>query len=615
MSTVLLLAMMAGVSEDRLFVDLDVGLPGRPATAVAISPVNSRSMLAAVDGLLFRSTDGGETWHVVMRTTAQTVLPLETELEVDDVAEEAAEDAPADGAEISEQVFDADALPEEFEAALDDAEVEAAVEEIEEDLQESLMAEREGGVDTSLPEGDQEVGSEQRMVFPRELPGIRRVRFVDEHVVYVATHRGVYRSVDRGETYLPLLLPRHGKLRDVRDVAWMEGAPMHLVVATAGGTLQSRDGGGTWERVPGPAGRAPGLSLATAGGAKPTLYVGTRYGLVWSVDGGVTFQAAALAGARVQAVLSVAVNEAGNHVYAVTPTMLHRGGLGATVLFPVGALWRDGLSVVHAERGQAHVLWAGGKRGVYVSKDAGQSALELSEESMVRDVADVAVARMDPSLVLLATATGVRAHLALNERSGVPGPRSRLMRVIAREPSVLEVANWAVEVRGINPAVTAKMGTRARLSWLGPTLMVQGGISGWVGQARLRTGSSTEEVRRADVANPYVLAVAGWQLDRLVMAPSESTVLREHRRLLKERDRVWARTLSLYEARRRVQAELVVGGSRNVMGLALKRVRLQELTSALDAQTGGRFTLEARLRGAPWDGVGLDVDAIGGRKP
>ena len=55
---------------ERLFAELDVGLSGRAATAVAVSPASDRILLVAVDGLLFRSRDGGRTFDLVFRRKA-----------------------------------------------------------------------------------------------------------------------------------------------------------------------------------------------------------------------------------------------------------------------------------------------------------------------------------------------------------------------------------------------------------------------------------------------------------------------------------------------------------------------------------------------------------------
>ena len=70
MTPLLVTLLCAAPPAERLFTELDVALPGRPASAVAISPTDDKIVLAAVEGLLFRSNNGGATWDLVLRTSA-----------------------------------------------------------------------------------------------------------------------------------------------------------------------------------------------------------------------------------------------------------------------------------------------------------------------------------------------------------------------------------------------------------------------------------------------------------------------------------------------------------------------------------------------------------------
>ena len=69
--------------------------------------------------------------------------------------------------------------------------------------------------------------------------------------------------------------------------------------------------------------------------------------------------------------------------------------------------------------------------------------------------------------------------------------------------------------------------------------------------------------------------------------------------------RVWRKVLRMYEQRRRLQSDMVSHPSRSALTLSQKRLELDRLTAGLDGLTGGRFTLEARRRGAPGDGVSV----------
>ncbi|MEW5855363.1 MAG: hypothetical protein AB2A00_41700 [Myxococcota bacterium] len=590
----LLLATLLGAPADekRLFTELDVGVTSRPATAVAVAPGADRVILAGVEGLLFRSSDGGESWEVVLRTRAQTLLPVEEQIAVEDAAEEAVE------AELPDDVEASD-----FAADLDSDEMEEAIDNLQADLEETLSADRETGADTSLPEGDLSVATDVSVPLVRELPGVRRIRFVTAQVVYVATDQGLFRSIDGGRDFERLALPRTEKARDVRDVAVSRDIPTTLFATTAAGTLRSLDGGLTWDPVTGPAGGAPGLSVAVGPGTTPLVVVGTRWGVARSVDGGNTFEVLALPGEGVgQPVISVAVDPSGSRFYAVTPRVLYAGGTQqGRVLTPVGGAWRDALLVVHTEPGRPSRLWAGGRRGLFASSDAGRTAVELGEEAMVRDVVDVAVGTQDPELVVVATAAGVFALKPVGrDLKGVP-PMARFQALVEREPTASEVAEWAVDSHRVDPAVTVQMRKRSRMSALAPRLTLEANAG------PLQPDVPYLYYYREQRTEYRVEAMAIWGVEKLIANPTEASVQREHRRLLAERERVYARVLKQYEARRRLQVDLMMRGSKGTLTHARKLLRLRELTARLDAETGGRFSKEAQRRGAPEDGIGQEA--------
>ncbi|MBI5494761.1 MAG: hypothetical protein HY904_07010 [Deltaproteobacteria bacterium] len=605
----ILLCLAAAPTAERLFSELDVGLPGRGATAVALSPVDDRVLLVAVDGMLFRSGDGGETFDLVLRPgRRQEAAGSDALLAAEDAADESFEDGTASADDVT---------PDEFQPDLDPDEVDSALQGLQEDLQERLEADRTATPEGALPEGDTAAATaEPRLPIPQQLPGIRRIRFIGPDVVMVASHRGLFRSVDTGNTFEPLDLPRDPRIRNVRDVAAAPFVPTFLVAVTAGGTLQSRDGGVSWLPAPGTAGRTSGLSVAVGPGEKPVVAVGTPHGLLRSTDMGLTYEPVALPGEGSKAVTSLAMDADAERLYAVTPTLLFAGGLSARLLAPVGATWRNGLVVVHAEPGRANELWGGGRPGVFTSSDGGRSADEVGPESMVRDVVDIAVGSRDKALVAVATAAGALLFVKLEKaRTGIK-PLEAFQLLVGQEPTPAEVAEWAVQHHRMDHRYTAAMLTRSRLAWLAPAVrltVVPPGVGnyGTTGTGTLADARRTQSQRQMrDEA--YVYGLLQWDLPNLGMRPEEVRVFAEHKRLVDARERVWRKTLRVYEERRRLQADMIVRSSRNAVTLARKRLKLERLTSLLDALTGGRFTLEARRRGAPGDGVSISAPAGAG---
>lgn len=592
----LLLPATAGT---RLFAELDVGLPGKAATAVAISPDDDAVVLAAVEGLLLRSPDSGDTWSVVLRTSAQTVLPVEDQLELEDAAQEAAED-------------EATAYPGDFAPDLEGVDLDAALEDLEEDLQETLAADRETGVDTALPEGDVDVGTDARAPRTQELPGIRRVLFVTRDVVLAATHAGLFQSADRGVTFQRVQLPRSARFQDVRDVSVDPASPAVILVATRGGALWSADAGATWTHAAGPAGRVPALACALSAARPGVMAVGTRFGLARSADGGKSFEVVLLPGEGAQEpVIAVTVDHAAERLYAVTPHLMYAGAFASRMLSPVGAAWRDGLAVVRTVPGRPGALWAAGKRGIFVSTDGGRTGAEMGEESMVRDVLDLAVSAKDPDVLVAGTVNGVYGFVegGVGVRAGMV-PVQRFRDLVAKEPTPQEVAGWAVDAHRADPGVASSMARRSRLSALGPRVVLAAAPPTPMATPHYNLWPALnypgEYVRRD---NTYaVTATATWPLARLFASEYEVNVRLEHRRLMAERERVWKRVLRTYEARRRLQATIVLSPQHGLASTLRRRLRLLELNADLDAETGGRFTQESRRRGGPEDGVPPPTD-------
>jgi hypothetical protein len=176
------------------------------------------------------------------------------------------------------------------------------------------------------------------------------------------------------------------------------------------------------------------------------------------------------------------------------------------------------------------------------------------------------------------------------------------------------VAEWAVLYHRVSPEVTRGMARRVRAAGLAPRLVLdaQSAINNPL-PSNAPWESYSRYVQNPGVQGALVVNVT-FPLDTLVVRAEERFVMREQRRLLKERERVFKRVIRTYEQRRRTQAEMLANGSKSAGVWARKRLRLDQLTAVLDAQTGGRFSLEARRRGAPGDGISVRVESADGQK-
>ena len=83
---------------------------------------------------------------------------------------------------------------------------------------------------------------------------------------------------------------------------------------------------------------------------------------------------------------------------------------------------------------------------------------------------------------------------------------------------------------------------------------------------------------------------ATWQLSKLVMSSEEIRVINEAQDIVKLRDKVLEDVTRLYFERRRLQVDLLLGGSGDLKKRVGDELRLAELTAQIDAYTGGRFS-------------------------
>lgn len=114
----------------------------------------------------------------------------------------------------------------------------------------------------------------------------------DPSLLYIAGHDVFARSTDGGQTWQTLRPTLPGT--DIHGFAMSPSDPEHLYafVAETGGVYESRDGGQSWEPLPGEAPQGI-MGLAVVAGEPETILAGTmRQGVMRSRDGGKTWRSA-----------------------------------------------------------------------------------------------------------------------------------------------------------------------------------------------------------------------------------------------------------------------------------------------------------------------------------
>lgn len=169
---------------------------------------------------------------------------------------------------------------------------------------------------------------------------------------------------------------------------------------------------------------------------------------------------------------------------------------------------------------------------------------------------------------------------------------ARLRRLEARfshEPSIERVQRDAIRHALAGRARPRRWLRRARhAAWLPRLRLGLGGqqrrdrnLDREVGSASALRAGATHQIA-------YEIRMS-WDLPRLIFDPNTLKVIREAQRITELREQVVTTVTRLYFERRRLQLQALIQPARRAQEAVRRRLRIAELTAALDALTGGRF--------------------------
>jgi hypothetical protein len=593
----------------RHYEDVSGDLPDEPVTAVAVDPMDPKLVYAGVDGFLFKSDDGGDSFRPVLSFPRGTA------------GDDTGDDSRGRGVVTDDDLATGDPLDQGTPAG--------RLSDLPEDVAD----------DEALPEGDttnfeelQQSGSlpggvvldgGNIVAWPRAGPGVRAIAFVPgtKGIVYVATPRGLYRSSSSGETFDRVTIPGAVRDNDVRDVVADPLRPSRLYIATAAGLYISRDGGVTLLKAFGVVGDASCLAVAAGvldGGVN--VLVGTEVGLFRASENGEEFREMLIKGeAPDTAVGAVAIALDGEISYAGTARGLFSGERSTPILESYGGVPPVLVQAIDPDPRRRRAVALGTRtRGVILSDDAGLTILEGADNVPAGEVFAIARAASDPAALWVATDRGLFKSVPGTGIRISDKQMDKLRSAWAQEPTIGETLQRALAYARIEPDRYESMATRARLAPLLPRLQV--GYNYDNGQ-QLRT---TYVLRAADALPPgadpdndnadlfgnigfFQLAPAVgethtftvllvWELDRLILNPDELRGGARQTYRASAEHRISDHVQEAYAARRRLMTEMQLDDKkRGNTDAALKRLvqqqlRLEELTAELDAATGGAFT-------------------------
>jgi hypothetical protein len=198
---------------------------------------------------------------------------------------------------------------------------------------------------------------------------------------------------------------------------------------------------------------------------------------------------------------------------------------------------------------------------------------------------DRAVAMLFASLAL-GLALGVRDHGASAQSADVTPARVRAALARYRhEPSVDAVVQAAIDAPALDPERARDAAERARLAGLLPRLRAELRRGQGLDLSALQGTTGDRSVWSSDDSLSFAGSLT-FQLDRLLFAGEEGSLMRERRQLEERRLEVVTQVVHLYFERRRLQVERDLAGTTEV---AIE-VRIVEAGALLDVFTNGAFS-------------------------
>lgn len=581
--------------------DISYGLNTERVTAVAVHPRNGKEALAGVDGSVFKTDDGGQSWRVVL--SFRYGLASDVSLLGD-----------ADSASTGHNTTSDDQVFAEPDYTVEDSE--DGVPQTSDMNDAAGFSARDDG-SLALPSGS---AGEDRPVFACTLPGVRALRYApgDSDVVYAATPMGLFRSTDRGESFVPVDLPRRSAVRDVRDVAINPLVPTHILIATRAGSFDSLDGGSSWQPLPGRVGRIASLSVAFLDNPLRSILVGSSEGLFRSDDDGKNYLLQLLAeGGRDQPVSSIAFDSNRQIIAVGTGRGLYTAGVNESIYRPFDLGQRSQVERVVFSPLPGGPLFVASSQGLFRVDLLRVDVVNLLADGDVRAAVDVSPDSRNRQILWLATRRGLFRRMKGSGAGGLALQHHRIEELLSREPTLDEVIEAARSYSGYAEDKLEPSRTRARFAAALPRveltyrrMLVQDQGIGW-GMGGIQGLEILDEIADfyGDIydqdplyfrSRDHSLALVSlrWDLDNAILHTDQTRISREQGRNSKAEHKLVLKVIKTYNSRLRALRKVLLRSSRDKKQEIKRLLRMLEYTAKLDALCGGYFSRQARARGA-----------------
>ena len=589
------------------------GLPEEAFTAIAVDPFDDQVVYVGLDGFLFRSDDGGESWGAVLSFARGLVEDGLSDSVASTLDNTSAEPPAARRTYSIDDGKDDDAGANSIDNDVDPDADDVNNDELNAD--DNISDDGDASAD-DLPQGSSraqldDIPDLADLSIPnRVYAGVRTIAFVPQQqgAYYVATPRGLYRSFDSAKTFTKVALPGAAAENDIRDVVINPDVPSHIVVATAAGVWSSVDAGVTLTRFTGVAATLPTVCMAIdTVGDQTWIVLGTEQGLLRSRDNGANFSELLLHGAGVAPVIhAVAWARDGSTLYAGTGGGLFAAERNASILERHNGVPHDAptsISIDPGEQGGIAVSLARRSNSVVFSDDTGLTLVEVdrlpapSANALAREHNDSQRlwAASDRGVFRLEKGTGISIN-----KDGFADLRQRF----SREPSLEKIIELARAHRTLGN--DNDRFARARWAPILPRLQLRFDMVERKGEATrdnfvFDDGTTIDDgtqindgfllVTPSDGTAWLFTGLMTWDLDRLILNPDEAALFRAQPVVQGGEHSLIDRVRELYVTRRRLIADREFGtdkarGTKALIDNVHRELKLQEIEAALASIVG-----------------------------
>lgn len=433
----------------------------------------------------------------------------------------------------------------------------------------------------------------------------------DARVIFAATSRGMYGSVDGGGQWKILFRGRNDPERDCRAVAVLGGT---IFVGTGTGLFISKDKGRSWQRAAAQLGRSCVSAIACSRSGGLEVFVACADGVFMSKDAGVQWRRVFVAHSREQAaaeggedddtvqeevlpVRCICIDPAPHAVYLATALGIYKSGDregGWELLMRPGLLSRD-IRCIGISRS---ILYAFTDNGIFWCRGGSWEALSETITAgeggaLALDEAGTLYAACDKGLF--------KARL---QSCGLAETKDPVSLLCKDEPDIAEVQKAAMRYAEVEPEKISRWRRQAAWHAVLPKVTVGldcdrdqtvstsiwGTYGSTSGPGKYYIGPDDETSYR----NKSWSASLSWDFGDLIWNSDQTSIDVRSKLMVELRTDILDEVTKIYFERVRVKAELRTLALEDAKKRFEKELRLKELSASLDAFTGGYFSQGCR---------------------